>query len=245
MKKLYTTIIVVLILGVLVLLSFGCRGIMNPIKGIPEASIDWVDFIKLKNGQYTGMHEVVIADPSIVTGDVVGKVKFKVGDVVTNGNYRTQSGDAAYLEKGTKLYRVEGYDPSELIAAYDERSTNGYRIYVADNKQEKFRGNFNEIIKHDIEKVEWYSLYEQEPIAALDAEQSKKLMDLLQEGKPDSGDYNVNNAEHYELVIYYGEPFAYSYSIIDDGERVLFRGDENTLLIDQQITQWLHYTLRG
>jgi len=240
MRKVYMLCMAAAILSLLLLFSFGCRGIMNPIKGIPEASIDWVDFVKLKNGQYTGMREVVLADPELITEDVVGEVEFKVGDVVTNGKYRIQRGDAAYLEKGTKLYRVEGYDPSELIAAHDEQSINGYRIYVANDKEEKFRRSFTEIINHDIEKMEWYSLYEHDPIVSLDAEQSKELIGLLQAGKPNSGNYNVNDAEHYELVIYYGEPLAYSYSIIDDGQRVLFRGDENTLLIDQQITQWLH-----
>lgn len=240
MKKVYMLCMAAAILSLLLLFSYGCRGIMNPIKGIPEASIDWVDFVKLKKGHYTGMHEVVITDLALITEDVVGEVEFKVGDVVTNGKYRTQRGDAAYLDKGTKLYRVEGYDPTKLIAAHDEDSINGYRIYVANNERESFRRNFNEIIKHDIEKMEWYSLYEHTPIATLDAEQSKELIGLLQDGKPDSGNYNVNDAEYYELVIYYGEPLAYSYSIIDDGQRVLFRGDENTLLIDQQITQWLH-----
>lgn len=239
MKKLYTSIIVAVVLGLLMLLGFGCRGWFNPIIGIPEASIDWVDFVKLKQGHYTGMSEAAIADAALITEDVVGKVKFKVGDVVTNGKYKTQLGDAAYLEKGTKLYRVEGYDPAELIAAADEQSINGYRLYVANDNRDQFRESFNEMISRGIEKMEWYSSRGQAPLAVLDAEQSKELIAILQAGKPDKGNYHCDEAKYYELIIYYGEPLAYSYMIIDEGERVLFRGDEGTVLVDRAVTQWL------
>ncbi|NRF94803.1 hypothetical protein HQN89_28320 [Paenibacillus frigoriresistens] len=63
----------------------GCSNFnTNSIRG--NAVIDWVDFVKLSGNSYTGLFEGVIKDPNDVTNQVIGEVKFKVGDVVTNPN---------------------------------------------------------------------------------------------------------------------------------------------------------------
>lgn len=237
-------LVVGLLLAACTLIWLGCsgRGVLNPTKGISQSSIDWVDFVKLSKGHYTGVFNAVIADPALVTDDMVGEVKFKVADVVTNPSYRIQVGDAAYLAKGTKLYRIEGFAADELIAAADEHSINGYRIYREDKAAENYRRNFKEIAKHPIEKIEWYSSSDHKLLAALDAEESKQLIALLQAGTVEDN-YRSPSRErepvYYEIVMYFAEPLAYSFTIMDDGGQIVFYDDDHMKLIDADIAQWM------
>lgn len=226
----------------LICLGCGGREVLNPTKGIPQSSIDWVDFVKLSKGQYTGVFNAVIADPALVTDDVVGEVKFRVADAVTNPGYRIQAGDAAYLAKGTVLYRIEGFDTDELIAAADERSINGYRIYRKDNRAENYRRNFNEVVKQPIDKIEWYSSTDKKLLSTLDAEESKQLIALLQAGTvEDNYSFRAQDSEpsYYYIVIYFGKPIAYSFTIFDDGTQIMFDDDAHMKLIDAAIAQWM------
>ena len=95
-------VIVVMLLG-------GCSR-FNPDSFGQSSTIDWVDFVKLHGKSYTGTFQSVIGDAAAVTPQVVGEVSFKVAEVVTNPSYRTKDGDAAFLDIGTKLYRVDGFD---------------------------------------------------------------------------------------------------------------------------------------
>jgi len=246
LKRKLAILLIVAVVLIIALFSCGGRGILylNPIKGVPQASIDWVDFVKLKNNQYTGLHNAIIADPALVTDEVVGEVKFKVADIVTNASYRIQPGDAAYLDIGTKLYRVEGYDTSVLIAAIDERSINGYRLYVANDQRDPFKTSFREGMKKNIEKIEWYSLEDgKSPLVVLDAARSNELVTLLQEGEPKLSSNNNNGYQqnYYKLYIFNGEPIAYSYTMLDNGLQVLFYGYDEPVVLDESIREWMNH----
>ena len=83
-------------------------------------------------------------------------MKFKVADAVTNINYKTKAGDAAFLEKGTKLYRVDGFDADQLIAAQDQNKVGGYRLYVNRDYEGNIAVDYNDIAKNKIERIELY-----------------------------------------------------------------------------------------
>lgn len=242
MNSHFKTMLGLLIISLLVLSSCEGRGIYNPTKSIRQVSIDWVDFVKLEQGKYRGVIDSVIANPSLVTEEVVGEVKFNVADEVTNPNYRIQAGDAAYLPIGTKLFRVEGFEPSELIAAEDKHSINGFRIYKAEDAITDYVKNFNEIVKHKIERIEWYSFNEKDLLSTVTGEESKELVNFIRAGEANSQyspSYNEQDPSYYRFVIYNGAPLAYSFTVVDDGENVVFYGDEMMIMVDRNILKWL------
>lgn len=232
-----------LMLGMLILCSCDSRGLANPTKGVHQASIDWVDFVKLQDNQYQGLYNAVIADPSLVTEKVVGEVEFNVAKTVTNPSYRIQPGDAAYLDIGTKLYEVEDFEPNELIAAADEYSINGYRLYSSDDHRDKMtRIYFDDIAKHEMKKIEWYDIESRELAVSLDAEESKKLIEKLLAGTQ-KDDYippqTCLEPTNYQVVFYSGDPLGYFFTLVDDGEQLLFHSGDAIRLIDDSIRDWL------
>lgn len=210
------------------------------IKGGSE--IDWVDFVKLNGHSYTGSWENVIKNPAQVSTETVGKVKFKVADVVTNPDYRTKDGDAAFLDKGTDLYRVEGFKTDEVIAAKDEQRIGGYRLYVENDYSKNLQQRYNDVIKDNIERVELYHQDDVKPYKTLDDSETKRFIHLLESGK-NTQNYSPQNKEgdpvYYQVVLYTGEPFAFAFSLVDDGVNVYFSpwdtrivGDEIRSLIE-------------
>lgn len=78
--------------------------------------IDWVDFVKTDDGMYRGQWNAVLRDPDTVTQEIVSTVKKKLDENVHNPDYSSKPGDSAFLNKGTKLYRVEGFEPKDVVA---------------------------------------------------------------------------------------------------------------------------------
>ncbi|TJY42577.1 hypothetical protein E5161_06900 [Cohnella pontilimi] len=218
----------------------GCsRMPTNPIKG--NAVIDWVDFIKLNGNSYYASWEMVIQNPNLVTHEVVGEVKFKVADVVTNPGYITKDGDAAFLEIGTKLYRVEGYEVNEMIAAKDETRIGGYRLFLEDGFAPKVRRSYKDVPKDKVEKIELYQLEETTPYKTLAGGDKERFIQLLDSGK-DTPNYTPQNRErdptYYHMVFYTGEPIANAFTIADDGTNVFF-SPWDTRIVDPQIRMLL------
>lgn len=234
----------IMVMGLVIFLS-GCSNINNndvnnPIKG--NASIDWVDFVKLNGNTYTGLHESAINNPADVTNEVAGEVEFKVGDVVTNPNYRTKAGDAAFLEIGTKLYRVEGFEADKLIAAKDDQRIGGYRLYVSEDYAKTMRLHYKDMPKDKIERIELYRSNETTPFNTLESDDEKKsFIQLLENGK-DSGSYIPQNQDgdpaYYTMVFYTDEPIAYAFSLADDGVNVFFH-PWNTTIVDDEIRKYM------
>lgn len=210
-----------IVLGLLLIIELlsGCEH-SNPIKG--NAVIDWVDFVKLNGVTYTGLWENVIKDPSDVTDQVVGKVKFKVADVVTNPNYRTKEGDAAFLKEGTKLYRVKGFEAVEIIAAKAENVIGGYRLYAGDDYFKTIRRHYKDVPKDEVERIELYRESEVTPYKALSGKEKDRFIQILESGQ-DTENYNPKGDPiYYKMVFYTDEPLAYAYHLADDGEHVFF-----------------------
>lgn len=222
-----------IVLTVVVLLSGCSKG--DRIKGSSE--IDWVDFVKINGVSYSGSWDRVIKNPSQVTTEIVGKVDFKVADVVTNPDYRIKDGDAAFLEKGTPLYRVEGFKTNEVIAAMDEASIGGYRIYVEDDFTKNVRQSYKDINKDKIERIELFRLENVKPYRTLSDSEAKRFIHLLESGK-NTQNYTPQNKEgdpeYYKVVYYTDQPIAYAFSLADDGVEVFFSPGD-TRIVDKEI----------
>jgi len=233
--------------GVLALLALcGCSGIPglsglsgNPIRG--NAIIDWVDFVKLNGHSYTGLWEAAIQDPSDVTNQAAGKVKFKVGDVVSNPNYRTKDGDAAFLAIGTELLRVQGFAAEELLAVRDTGVIGGYRLYAEDGFAKTLRLRYADLPKDRVTRVELYREGNAEPYRTLQGADRERFLALLDGGR-DTANYNPANRNgdpvYRRMVFYTDGPLAHSFMIVDDGENVFFSPWE-TRLVDDEVRELL------
>ncbi|WP_240338320.1 hypothetical protein [Peribacillus alkalitolerans] len=91
-----------------------------------------INDIKYQHHFPDAMDEAV--SPTIVKGKELGSVTYKMADNACS-NHRMKNGDAAYLEKGTKVYEIIGY-PTSLIVSANEK------VYVVDqNKKAKTVGD--------------------------------------------------------------------------------------------------------
>ncbi len=116
--------------------------------------IDWTNFIKVKGIVYDSryMEDGYGIDEDDI-GDIYSTVKFEVADVVFNPSYETQNGDAAFLEKGTKIYRVKGYSPEFRLVAY---RNNQIFLYEANTNPKAIKGEDLLPIKDLIESINVY-----------------------------------------------------------------------------------------
>lgn len=92
--------------------------------------IDWVDFIVLNDINY---HRAYLEDFNLEkdkVGKVIGKVEFNVANNIDNPKYEVKNGDAAFLEKGTKIYKLMDYSTNFRVAVY---TNNEWIIYQADS----------------------------------------------------------------------------------------------------------------
>ena len=82
-----------------------------------NAQIDWVNFIQVGSTQYVAGLQPPTSLQNSDLGPVYTHIKFKVSGNVCDPNYRLKDGDAAFLEAGTPVYQVNGYPPSDQLAA--------------------------------------------------------------------------------------------------------------------------------
>jgi len=203
-----------------------CGTIGNPIKG--SAIIDWVDFVKINHKTYNGLYDAVLADPAAVLRDrVVGKVAFKVGDVVTNPEYRTQDGDAAFLTIGTELYEIQGYKDQSLIAAKDDQAIHGYRLYQVEGSGARSM-KFKDLVMERVERIE---IYRDNGSTRLihqvqDGPDIQKFIDLLNAGSKTSTyepKTTQNDPTYYQMVFYIeNQVVAYKIWLAYDGNQYYF-----------------------
>jgi hypothetical protein len=89
--------------------------------------IDWVDFIRFGGITYTTSpvgagHALNASD----LGSVFATVSFKLEGNVQDPGYQSKDGDAAFLNPGTKVYVVKGYNPTFRLAAYQNGTIHLY-----------------------------------------------------------------------------------------------------------------------
>jgi hypothetical protein len=221
-----------ILLAGLFLLSGCSSSLFHTLTG-SQTIIDWVDFIKWEDHSYEAIYEGVLADESYIE-EVIGAVQFKVADNVTNPNYQTKNGDAAFHEKGTKIYAVKGHP--ELLAVKDNEETGGYRLYFTRDTGE-YRWRFQDVPLGDVKRIEFYSLYAADENRQLstweDPNEINTIIQLLAASK-EQPNFNANMAEKdpdfYSIVLYTDEPVAYKYTIQFDGETYYWSIGETHIL---------------
>ncbi|MDO3413044.1 hypothetical protein QWJ34_24990 [Saccharibacillus sp. CPCC 101409] len=187
--------------------------------------IDWIDFVKIGDDTYTGLWDGVLRDSDTVTDEAVGTVKKKLEGRVNSPNYRSRSGDAAFLEKGTKLYRVEGFEPEEAVAVRSDEQIGGYKLYVRDGFKELPSSQFGPITETKLASAAIYRIGETQPLRELSGDELERFVKLLRSGT-DASDYawnSPNDPQYYSVVFDTGEPILYTLPIWDDGKKVIFQ----------------------
>ena len=89
----------------------------------PMAIVDWADIVKFKGITYLSASEAGGVGRPLKKEDLGPKfaeVRHKLQDNVNDPAYETKNGDAGFLEAGTAVYEVKGYDPSFRLAAYND-----------------------------------------------------------------------------------------------------------------------------
>ncbi len=199
-----------------------------------EVVIDWVDFVNIDGEQYQGLHTVKIADSRFI-GAEIGQVDFNVDENISNPSYKPKDGDAAFLEKGTKLYQVK--DMPNLLAVHDEHEINGYKIYQ--KEESKANWNYQHMNKDTIEKIEIYEGYTNpKPLHIISGQKEiDRLIQLLDEGKT-SNDFSPDISEGdpvmYQMVFYHDKPISYQFTLQFDGD-VWFWTQEHLQIVADEI----------
>lgn len=78
----------------------------------PDEELDWSDFFHFAGRDYLLDEE----DSPAAVGEVVGHVRCRLVGSGTPRGYTHRDGDAAYLDVGTKFYRVVGRPVGEVLA---------------------------------------------------------------------------------------------------------------------------------
>ncbi|ATP38719.1 hypothetical protein CSE16_00990 [Solibacillus sp. R5-41] len=204
-----------------------------------QTIIDWVDFVKLNDSSYYGIYETELASPDFL-GEVASVVKFKLDENVTTTSYKSKNGDAAFHEKGTKIYAVKGLE--DVYAVQSNYKINGYQIYFEDGNMSNYR--FDTMSQDEIKKVELYKLNEQG---------GYKLLSMLNEQTEIQSFLAVLNASeeksnfkpkmidkdptYFEMVFYSNAPIAHRYGLQYDGETYYWHPWE-TAILDEKIGEY-------
>ena len=80
-----------------------------------NAIADWLNLIQFYGVQYGLIEERQLDQTQL--GPVVYRVAFSLDANLLPIDYQIQDGDAAFLEPGTAIHSVNGYDPSKRLAA--------------------------------------------------------------------------------------------------------------------------------
>jgi hypothetical protein len=84
--------------------------------------IDWVEVFQVEGVRYYISPENRDVTPAL--GPELGRVQYNVRENVCDPFYRLKDGDATFLREGTPIYKVDDYDPKQVLATAD-------RIYEA------------------------------------------------------------------------------------------------------------------
>lgn len=145
---------------VITMIFIGCQ----PVK--KQVCIDWVDAIKINGKVYSNNYRQVITDEKIIDKEI-DVVKFKVAENVNDPEYRLKDGDATFLQPGTKIFSVKGYDKNKAAAVkvgvnWILYIAEGNRDLVTEDKEEYISAsklvvegiNANKIEIEDKKKIE-------------------------------------------------------------------------------------------
>ncbi|GLC31594.1 hypothetical protein [Clostridium omnivorum] len=94
---------------VITAIFIGCQPVTK------QVCIDWVDAIKVNGKVYSNNYRQIITDEKIIDKEI-DVVKFKVAENINDPEYRLKDGDATFLQPGTKIFSVKGYDKNKVAA---------------------------------------------------------------------------------------------------------------------------------
>lgn len=123
-----------LIIGILIVFGLSNCTVPagSPGSGGGTVQIEWVDFIQFGGIHYLAQGMRGSSQPGLIReeglGTVYSTVKFKVAGNVSDPGYQIKDGDAAFLDVGTKLYTVKGYQPWFRLAAHSHGSIILYEV---------------------------------------------------------------------------------------------------------------------
>jgi hypothetical protein len=83
-----------------------------------NAIIDWVNFVRFDGITYLASIDAGRELQPADLGAQFATVRFRLDGNVSDPNYQSQDGDAAFLDAGTPIYRVQGYAPTFRLAAH-------------------------------------------------------------------------------------------------------------------------------
>ena len=137
-KRIITSTLLVVLLPFLALVNCASHSNGPASSNTQTTVIDWVNFIRF--GGITYLAAPTRAGRPLTEGDlgpVFATVTFKLAGNVQNPGYHSRDGDAAFLNAGTKVYRVKGYSPTFRLAA---RENNTVTLYEADTNPHARKG---------------------------------------------------------------------------------------------------------
>ena len=176
--------------------------------------IEWVDFVQFRGIQYMGQnmgqspgHSQSNQLQEKNLGPVFSTVAFKVSGNVTDLGYQIKDGDAAFLDAGTKVYTVKGYQPWFRLAAH---SRGGIVLYEVTQNPKAKRGA--ELLDID-GKVRYISINsEQDGVTELatikDPQQVARLVSLIDNAPIHTQGSNQTAA--YFLVLHFIDGTAFT-----------------------------------
>ena len=207
----------------------------NKLKDIEETSgmiLDWVDFVQTEKGHYKASYSAAIADPKHI-GSKTAEVEFEVADVVSDINYKTKAGDAAFWEAGTEIFEVKGRP--ELAAVPDFNAINGYRIYYKDTGNEEFKEHFKDFDFSGVHTIEIYKGFNPPELVntLTDKEQINDFFGMLEEPDADSTfAVNPNQPDpiYHQMVFYDKDQLARKFQLdFDNNQWVWYPWDREIL----------------
>jgi hypothetical protein len=195
--------------------------------------IDWVDFVKWDGTMYDGIYSAVISDDKFI-GKKIGEVKFRVSDNVSDPEYKVKNGDSAFHEKGTDIFAVKGYP--YLIALKSSTPIHQYQLYYSREKT-KYKWQYDDLPLEKVNKVEIYQAYTAEGNKRISeitkAEEVSRFIEILKNSK-DSPNFEPNTEKgdpaYYKMVLYTGDPVAYMYDFMYDGQTFYWHPSETGIL---------------
>jgi hypothetical protein len=165
--------------------------------------IDWVDFVKIGDRSYHLAH--VPSDRQQLDPEQVGERIAETRCQLPNDfdqDYQPQDGDASFLEPGTPLFAVEGFDPGFRLATED---ADGVTLYEVDRVPGAERGA--DILADIAGKVTAININsEQDGVTTMgrisDPEQVASLVELVLEAPVDhDATFTRGVGPHVEFVL--------------------------------------------
>lgn len=197
--------------ALLAFVTAGCRGgLLGNIGG--QSIIDWADFLKLNGISYTAAMNMALTDPARI-GEAIGEVRFKVSGNVHDGGYKEKDGDAAFLDKGTAVYAIDGYPRRDVVAVKDAAGYNGYKLYAANGTVGELMQTIEQKGKETPVKVGIDRMYGSSgSVARLEGARAGAFVSVL---------YRGERQDNFEPSRLYGDPQAFRV-VIDGGDAVGF-----------------------